>query len=266
MSAVLSRPPASRPPPLLRSGGLPPAAGAPRAEELAQLHAGAWFAGLSEPLRGAIVERSRLRQVAAGTTLARRGDPACDWVGVAHGAIRLSTTLRDGRCFTLDFVGPGQWYGDIALFDEKPQDLDVVAHAPTTLLLLPKPELRWLNQESAELRDAFMQLNCQRLRHMFRRFEDLHALPLGERLARQLLRLAQQFGRGTAKGVAIDLVVSQGDLAALVGCSRQRANRAWRQLDKRGIVQLNGNRIAVLDEAQLRAVAEGRLELEGVRD
>lgn len=266
MSAVLSYPAASRTSLPLRPTGLPPLSTPPRPDELAQLHAGAWFASLSEPLRSAIVERSRMRQVAAGTTLARRGDKAYDWVGVARGAIRLSTALRDGRCFTLDFVGPGQWYGDIALFDDKPQDLDVVAHAPTTLLLLPKPELRWLNQEFEELRDAFMQLNCQRLRHMFRRFEDLHALPLGERLARQLLRLAQQFGRSAAEGVAIELVVSQGDLAALVGCSRQRANRAWRQLDRLGIVQLNGNRITVLDEAQLRAVAEGRVELEGVRD
>lgn len=234
-----------------------------RLDENASIQAGAWFADLSEPLRHAILGRARVRHVAAGTRLAQRGEAAASWFGVASGAARLGTALSDGRNFTLDFVGPSQWFGDIALIDDKPLDLDVVAHGPVTLLQVSKADLKRLVDGYDELRDALLQLNCQRLRHMFRRFEELHTLPLAQRLARQVQRLARQFGRPAAPGVCIELGVSQGDLAAMVGGSRQRVNRAWRQMHHLDIVRLGQARLLVLDEARLAAVADGRLALRG---
>ncbi|MBI3367974.1 MAG: Crp/Fnr family transcriptional regulator [Burkholderiales bacterium] len=236
-----------------------------RAEENARVQSGAWFAELSEPLRHAIVSRARVRQVTAGTRLAQRGDVPANWVGVARGAARLGTVLSDGRNFTLDFIGPSQWFGDIELVDERPLDLDLIAHVPSTLLVVSKPDMRSLLQGFDELRDALLKLNCQRLRHMFHRFEELHSLPLAQRLARQVQRLARQFGRPLAQGggVGVELDVSQGDLAAMVGGSRQRVNRAWRQMHQLGIVKLESSGLVVLDEAALRAVADGKLALPG---
>jgi CRP-like cAMP-binding protein len=234
-----------------------------RLDERAAIHHGAWFAGLSEPLRHAVLARAQVRRLAAGVALAQRGDTAACWFGVARGAVRLGTALVDGRCFTLDFVGPSQWFGDIAAVDDKPLDLDVVTHTPSTVLVLPKADLRALISHHPELRDALLQLNCQRLRYIFRRFEELHTLPLAQRLARQMLHLARQFGRSQSQGVCIDLGVSQADLAAMVGGSRQRVNRAWRQMQQLGIVERAPSRLVVRDRAALEAVAEGRLPLPG---
>ena len=247
-----------RPPPSWSAGPTHPGL---RLEENASLRAAGWFAELSEPLRHAILGLARVRQVAAGTALAQRGDAGLNWIGVANGAVRLGSGLRDGRTFTLDFIGPSQWFGDIGLVDDRPLDLDVVAHVASTLLVVTKPDLRRLIDSFDELRDALLRLNCQRLRHMLRRFEELQTLPLAQRLARQVQRLARQFGRPMASGVCIELGVSQGDLAAMVGGSRQRVNRAWRQMHQLGIVQLGHARLMVLDEAALAAVAEGRLAL-----
>ncbi|CAN5713103.1 hypothetical protein BH11PSE8_BH11PSE8_04250 [soil metagenome] len=232
-----------------------------RDEESASIQGGAWFAGLSEPLHEAILGYARVRQVRAGTRIAQRGDIAASWIGVAGGAVRLGTALADGRDFTLDFIGPSQWFGDIALIDDKPLDLDVTAHVPSTLLIVSKADLRRLVDNFAELGDALLQLNCQRLRHMLRRFEELQTLTLAQRLARQIQRLMRQFGRATACGLRIDLALSQADLAAMVGGSRQRVNRALRQMQARGIVQLGQARLSVMDEGLLDAVAGGKLVL-----
>ncbi len=232
-----------------------------RVDESAAIHGGAWFASLSEPLRQAILARSQLRRLDAGVPVAQRGDVAAAWFGVARGAVRLGTALADGRSFTLDFVGPSQWFGDIAVVDDKPLELDVVTHVPTTLLQLPKHEVKRLLDTHGELRDALLQLNCQRLRHLFRRFEELHTLPLAQRLARQVLRLAHQFGRRQNQGVCIDLGMSQADLAAMVGGSRQRVNRAWRQMHALGLVDRAPSRLVVRDAEALEAVASGRREL-----
>ena len=226
-----------------------------RLDEKAALQAGNWFAALSPGLRDAILARGQVRRVAAGARIASRGDLAVCWFGVARGAVRLGTALSDGRSFTLDFVGPGQWFGDIDAVDDRPSDLDVFAHMPSTLVVLAKPALRELMDRHAELRDALLQLNCQRLRHMFRRFEELHTMPLAQRLARQVQRLARQFGRDSADGVRIELDVSQAELAASVGGSRQRVNRAWRAMLQLGVVERVGTRLVVVDEAALAQLA-----------
>ena len=227
-----------------------------RVDEMASLHAGPWFGALSESLRCAVQARARVSRVTTGTVLARRCSLAADWIGVIRGAVRLGTVLRDGRPFTLDLVGPGQWFGDIALIDGKPNDLDVVAQVPSTLLMVSQSDMRLLMADHPELRDAFMKLNCQRLRHMFRRFEELHTLPLAQRLARQVLRLGRHFGSHMGSELRIDLRISQSDLAAMVGGSRQRVNGALRQLQSMGLVKLGEARLSVVDFTRLQELAE----------
>jgi CRP/FNR family transcriptional regulator, cyclic AMP receptor protein len=259
MSAILSSlPPVSRIPSGVRSSSWRGGAASAdlRMDELASLHAGPWFGALSETLRCAVLARSRVSRVSTGTVLARRCSLAADWIGVIRGAVRLGTVLRDGRPFTLDLVGPGQWFGDIALIDGKPNDLDVVAQVPSTLLMVSQPDMRGLMADHAELREAFMKLNCQRLRHMFRRFEELHTLPLAQRLARQVLRLGRHFGSQYGNELRIDLRISQSDLAAMVGGSRQRVNGALRQLQAMGLVKLGEARLSVLDFTQLQELAD----------
>lgn len=251
----------------LRTPGARPALAATastlREDEFSALHAGRWFCDLPEPLRQAIIGRARVQRVAAGARITQRGDAAGNWVGVARGAVRLGTALSDGRVFTLDFMGPGQWFGDIALVDQRAEDLDMVAHVPSTLLIIGKQDMHELMDLSSEFRDALLQLNCQRLRRMYKRCEERHALSLPQRLAKQVLRLARQFGRATATGVRIDLAISQGDLASMVGGSRQRVNRALRQMQQLGIMQLGPQRLLVLDGPGLDSVASGHTVLPG---
>ena len=232
-----------------------------RTDENATMQAGPWFAALSEPLRQAILNRARVRKVAAGTPLAQRGEDGASWIGIVRGAGRLGTPLRDGRSFTLDFIGPGQWFGDIAVVDNGAHDLDLIAHVPSTLLVVSRFDLRRLIDSFEELREALLQLNCGRLRYLVRRFEELHALALPQRLACELQRLAARFGRQTTEGVCIELAMSQGDLAALVGGSRQRVNRALGQMQQLGLLRLGSTRLQLLDSARLDAVADGRLAL-----
>jgi len=234
-----------------------------REDEFAALHSGRWFAELPPSLRQSIIGRARVQRVAAGTRITQRGDAAGNWVGVARGALRLGAALSDGRVFTLDFMGPGQWFGDIALVDLRAEDLDMVAHVPSTLLIVGKQDMHELMELSPDFRDALLQLNCQRLRRMYKRCEERHALSLPQRLAKQVLRLARQFGRPTAAGVRIDLAISQGDLASMVGGSRQRVNRALRQMQQLGIMQLGPQRLLVLDGPGLDAVASGHTLLPG---
>lgn len=251
----------------LRDPASAPRAEAPRHPDLrlhesANVAADPWFAGLSPALREALLARARVRHVTRGTVLVRRGDLATDWVGVASGALRLSQAWHDGHVFTLQLLSPGEWFGDIELLDQSPAALEVQAHMPSTLLLLPRHDLRDLVRDSDELREAFLQLNCRRLRWMLRRIEELQALPLWQRVAVQLQRLGRQFGRPALQGLRIEVPLAQSDLADLLCASRQRINTVLRRMQALGIVVGSHARITLTDLDRLEDVAQGRLRLD----
>lgn len=228
-----------------------------------------WFAGLSPGLRQAILGQARVQHVKRGTCLLRRGEAATDWVGVASGALGLATSWRDGRAFTLELLGPGDWYGDIALIDGSAVDLDIVAQTHSTVLMVSQAGLQQLMQSQPDLRHALLQLDCRRLRHMFRRLEELQTLPLAQRVAIKLQRLLRQFGRPPVTGLVpgsarlIELTLTQGDLAGLLCASRQRINGVLRQMQALGILGGSHGRIEVLQPQRLADVGQGRLVLDG---
>ena len=230
-----------------------------RPAEAQRVESGAWFSGLSLTLRQAVLSRSRVQRVRRGDTLLKRGSAATDWIGVAGGALGLVTQGRDGRNFTLDLLAPGDWYGDIALVDGGAVDLAIVAQTHSTVLLVGRAALEQLMLSQPELRAALLQLDCRRLRHMFHRLEELQTLALSQRVALQLQRLLRQFGRaGDKVPLQIDLPLTQGDLASLLGASRQRINGVLRQLQAEHILGSSHGRIEVLQPKQLVDVAQGR--------
>ena len=228
-----------------------------RPNENHSIERGGWFAALSSPLRQTILARARVRHVGRGTLLVRRGDHASDWVGVAAGALRLSTDLCDGRSLMLDLVGPGDWYGDIELLDGGPCKLQIRVHVKSTLLLVCEHDLRSLVQSHPELHEALLQLHCRRLRHMLRRIEELQTAPLVQRVAIQLQRLLRQFGKPGPSGTRIDVALPQSDLASLLGASRQRINGVLRAMQAHGVVTTSHARITVVDTPRLEALAQG---------
>jgi len=232
--------------------------------ESQRVDAGPWFSGLSLPLRQAILRVARVQHVKRGVTLLDAASVATHWLGVAGGALSLVRSGQDGRSHTLELLGPGDWYGDIALLDGSPADLGVVAHVHSTVLSVPRDALLHLVQAHSDFKPALLQLDCRRLRHMFRRWEEVQTLPLPQRVALQLQRLLRQFGRpvpmAPATDVArqIEVALSQGDLASLLWASRQRINSVLRQLQAAGILGTSHGRILVKLPKALDDVAQGR--------
>lgn len=227
------------------------------AAERHAIEAGSWFSRLSPPLRQAILSRAVVRRHADGALLSARGQPAEEWCGVARGAVRVSTVALSGKQVTLTYVEPGTWFGDIALFDGLPRTHDANAHGETTLLAVRKPDFRELLAQHVELYDALLRLNCRRLRLMFDQFEDLNTLPLGARLAKQVLLLARSYGVAQGEEIRIGLQLAQEDLAQLLGASRQRVNQELKGFERQGAVRVEPTRLVVLSRDKLLAIAEG---------
>ena len=225
-------------------------------EERNNIDAGAWFSSLSESLRAAILSRAVVRRLPDGAPLPQRGSPAEEWCGVARGAVRISSVSLAGKQVSLTYVEPGTWFGDIALFDGLPRTHDANAHGDTTLLVVRKADFKELLATHVELYEALLRLNCRRLRLMFNLIQDLNTLPLGARLARQILILVKSYGVAQGSEIRIALQLAQEDLAQLLGASRQRVNQELKGFERLGAVRVEPTRLVVLSRDKLLAIAE----------
>jgi CRP/FNR family cyclic AMP-dependent transcriptional regulator len=225
-------------------------------DERSNIDNGPWFSKLSPALRDAILSRTTVRRLADGAVMSARGAAAEEWCGVAMGAVRVSSVSLSGKQVTLTYVEPGTWFGDIALFDGLPRTHDANAHGRTTLLCVRKADFKELLSQHVELYDALLRLNCRRLRLLFDAVEDLNTLPLGSRLAKQILLLARSYGIPQGEEIRIGLQLAQEDLAQLLGASRQRVNQELKGFEREGAVRIEPTRLVVLSREKLLALAD----------
>jgi CRP-like cAMP-binding protein len=226
------------------------------ADERAHIDAGSWFSRLSAALRDDILARSLVRRLADGAEISSRGANAEQWVGVASGAVRVSSVSLSGKQITLTYVEPGTWFGDIALFDGLPRTHDAHTHGPTTLLVVAKADFKALLASHVELYDALLRLNCRRLRLLFDTVEDLNTRPLAARLAKQIALLARSYGVERDGETVIGLQLAQEDLAQLLGASRQRVNQELKGFERDGALRIEPTRLVVLSKSKLLAIAD----------
>ncbi len=101
-----------------------------------------------------------------------------------------------------------------------------------------------------------METLCERLRRSEALIQDAVFLNTGPRLARQLLRLAETYGRKDGDAICIDLAVSQSDLASLVGMTRESINKQLCNWRRAGVIWFKGKNYKVLKLDTLRNVAK----------
>jgi len=228
-------------------------------DEREAINSGRWFSTLSPSLRHDILRCAYVKRYKDGELIAARGDQAEAWSAVARGAARVSSTSITGKQVTLNYVEPGVWFGDIAMFDGDRRTHDAFAHGDTTLLSVSRADFRKILSEHVELYEALLRLQARRLRTMFGLIEDLNTLPLRARLAKQLVHLVRSYGVSSlADGgeMRIGLQLAQEELAQLLGASRQRVNQELKQMEREEVIRIEPGGLVVRNREALMRIVE----------
>lgn len=211
-----------------------------------------WFAELPEPLREAFEAHGVRRRLQPGALLHARGDAADGIYRVLSGGVRVSSLTADGRELVLTHLQPGDVFGEISLFDGQPRTHDATATAPTELSVLGPAEFERLLAAHPELYAFFLRMVCLKLRGAFEALDGAVLESVAVRLARRLWWMT-----GPAEARSHTLSLSQSELAAMIGCTRQSVNAELQELVRRGVVEVRGKKITVKDRAALLAVGRG---------
>jgi CRP/FNR family cyclic AMP-dependent transcriptional regulator len=217
----------------------------------AVLRRSALFAPLGDSDIDAILAHANVSRYADGDQIFAKGDPGNSMMAVLKGRIMISSPSTDGRQVVLTVFHEGDVFGEIALLDGKERTADATAMDDCELLVVPRRSLLQLLERRPELCISLLIVLCERLRRTNEQVEDLAFLDLEARIAKVLVRLAEENGQGPSRTRPIGVKISQRALGELCGGSRESVNKHLQDWKRSGIIELGKGAILVRDLARL---------------
>jgi CRP/FNR family transcriptional regulator len=203
--------------------------------------------------RQALASRARLRSYTAGTTIFREGESGDSMHVVVEGRVRISISSGSGDEATVASVGPGDCVGELSLLDGRPRSASAIASTATKTFVVTRDVfVEWVSERPGAAL-ALLETLSLRLRRMDEVMADLCFLDLPHRLAKQIRSLATMHGEG---GVAARrITVTQGELASMLGVSRESVNKQLNVFMRDGWISLARGTIIVNDPLALQMFA-----------
>lgn len=227
--------------------------GRPILESLATIP---FFGGLDPVALERVASGMRSRRFRRGEVIFHVGDPGDALFVIVSGDVKISLPSETGDEAILATIGPGGVFGELALLDGAPRSASATALSVTETVVLPRDRFRELIATEAGVRDALLASIAGELRRLTTHVEELHFLDITGRLAARLVRLAQEGGTPTEDGaIRLRANLTQADLAAMVGCTRQSVNKLLGQFTDDGYLRQDRDGIVVTDLKGLVATA-----------
>jgi CRP/FNR family cyclic AMP-dependent transcriptional regulator len=200
-------------------------------------------------LAGLVRERRQPR----GSMILTQGDEGEALFLIRTGQVKVSVVAEDGREVILSVLGPGSFFGEMALLDDEPRSAHVFAMEESVLLSLRREDFRARLAQSPELGIALLRELSRRLRRADDTITSLMLLDVNGRVAHLLLELAREEGAG---GTTIARRLTHAAIGQMVGASRETVSRTMRNLVLRQVIAVTRKGITLLDPAALRLAAQ----------
>jgi CRP/FNR family cyclic AMP-dependent transcriptional regulator len=207
-----------------------------------------FFAGLDPDALGRVAAGTRARRFRRGEVIFHAGDPGDALFIIVSGEVKISLPSEGGDEAILVRLASGDVFGELALLDGAPRSATATALTAAETVVLPRDRFRELIANEPIVRDALLASLAAELRRLTTHVEELHFLDITGRLAACLARLATDGGTPLPDGaVQLKTSLTQGDLASMVGSTRQSVNKLLRQFTDDGYLRLERDAIVVTD-------------------
>jgi CRP/FNR family transcriptional regulator, cyclic AMP receptor protein len=195
------------------------------------------------------------RSYPAGSIILREGDPGDTCYIIRSGTARVVRQHADGRAITLTNLGPGEIFGELAMFDGDVRSATVEAVDEVRAVAILASDLKHLLAEHPEIAVKLLGALAERLRETNARISRQSFQKVSSRVAGVLVELAEKGTRAASRpgDPSGEVVVrsTQADLAQLAGTSREAASRFLATLQRAGVLTTRRGRIVVHDPAAL---------------
>jgi CRP/FNR family transcriptional regulator len=188
----------------------------------------------------------------AGEVVFREGDDSDTCYVVRSGHARAVREHADGRQITLATFGPGDIFGELAMFDDERRSATVEAVDALGVLGIPGVDMRALLARDPDIAVKLVIALGRRLRAANERLARQSFQTVQSRVAAVLGQLVEQAQAEGAADRDVLLTATQAELAQLAGSSRESASRFLAVLERAGVISQGRGRLTVHDPAALQ--------------
>lgn len=210
------------------------------------------FARLDEARLAPLAASLRTRRFRAGETIFHQDDPGDALHVVAAGAVKIVLpSAEDEEPAIIATLRPGDFFGELALFDDAPRSATAIALGPTETLVLRREAFLELIDDDRSMRHALLSSLADEIRSITAHVQDLHFLDLPGRLSQRILREAEKVAAEPDGSFRLAWPYTQAELAGMIGGSRQSVNRLLADLVARGLIRVERDALVIPDRAAL---------------
>jgi CRP/FNR family transcriptional regulator, cyclic AMP receptor protein len=211
-----------------------------------------FLAALSTEETAALRAPAVVRSFPRGTALFHERQAADRVLVVLQGCVKLSCVSDGGKEVVLAIRGPGDLLGELAAIDGEPRSATATALEPVEALSLSAGDFRSFLEAHPRVALALLTVLTRRLRDADRKRVEFAAEDTMTRVAARIVELSERFGDKVARGLEIDLPISQEELAGWTGCSRDSVVNALQAMRGLGWIETQRRQILVRDIDALR--------------
>jgi len=190
---------------------------------------------------GASLQRRRIR---AGDHVFRQNDAGTSLYIIESGSVKVQRESAEGKEVILAILAPGDFFGELALLDGEARSADAIAKEDCALLVLDREDFQKFIVNDPGAATRLLAALSRRLRRTDQLVQDAAFLDVPARLARTLLNLTEAREATEA--------LTQSELAAMVGATRESVNRWLQFYRRRGLVEYANGVVRVLQREELR--------------
>jgi CRP/FNR family transcriptional regulator len=224
----------------------------PKPDLVATLRRLPLFTDLSDKELALVAENVNRLRYEEGAAIFSEGDPCNELLIVEVGTVKIFKSALDGREQLIGVERRGNSLAEVPVFDGGRYPASAEATSTTVLLRLPADNFRRICLQNPELALKVFKVLGHRLRHLMSLVEELSFSTVRKRLIAYLLKLAEDTGHQTSRGIQFELLENNEELAARLGTVRELVSRNLGRLHGAGFIEMNRRTINLPDPAALR--------------
>lgn len=213
------------------------------------------FAGVDQRARGDFLAASECLEFKRGRHIFRARDPAAYAYFLQRGIVKIYDLTATGSVTLFWFCIPGDILGPGAITGTEEQAVYAQVVSDATVLAIKRADLEQVLSANPQLALNMVRLVGSRLRLVSEMMVDSQCLRAEERLARLLLRLAQNWGVLAPTGVQLPIHIPHQELANMIGSCRQTVNTILREFQSAGLLTVERRTITLTDTTSLQVRA-----------
>lgn len=208
-----------------------------------------FFADLPDAVIEKAVAHVVTRQHPANRVILLENDWGTSVYFILSGWVKIRTYNIDGKEVTLNILGPGELFGEMAALEEAPRSTDVITLTSTIIGGIPASDFVRLAHSEPQVGIHLAKLMARRLRQLNRRLR-LRESDSTSRVADILLFLAEGQGKQSKRGIEIPNLPHR-ELSSLSGMARETVTRVLGKLEKKGVISRQQETLCILDSDAL---------------